>query len=38
VVWTSDKLYVSGVGPRWPIGLPQECQPDFKSIYGKEAQ
>jgi len=37
VVWTSDKLYVSGVGPRWPIGLPQECQPDFKSIYGKEA-
>lgn len=36
VVWTSDKMYVSGVGPRWPLGLPQECPPDFKSIYGKE--
>lgn len=36
VVWTSDKMYVSGVGPRWPLGLPQEVAPDFKSIYGKE--
>ncbi len=36
VIWTNDKMFVKGIGPRWPAGLPQECAPDFKSIYGKE--
>jgi hypothetical protein len=36
VIWTSDKMFVKGIGPRWPAGLPQECAPDFQSIYGKE--
>jgi hypothetical protein len=36
VLWTNDKLFVKGIGPRWPANLPQELAPDFKSIYGKE--
>ncbi len=32
----SDSYPVKGIGPRWPLGLPKECAPDFKSIYGKE--
>jgi hypothetical protein len=36
VVWTDTKMYVSGIGSRWPIGLPPECAPDFKTLYGKE--
>jgi len=36
VIWVSDKYPVKGIGPRWPVGLPQECKPDFTSIYGKE--
>lgn len=36
VIWTEDKMYVKGLGARWPIGLPPECPPDFKSIYGRE--
>lgn len=35
-IWTGAKDYVTGIGPRWPLGLPQECAPDFHSIYGKE--
>jgi hypothetical protein len=38
VIWTNDKGFVKGIGPRWPSGLPQECAPDFKSIYGKELE
>ncbi len=38
IIWTTDKMYVKSLGPRWPVGLPTECQPDFKSIYGKEIQ
>jgi hypothetical protein len=36
VIWVNDKMYVSGIGGRWPLGLPPELPPDFKSIYGKE--
>lgn len=36
IVWPSDKYPVAGIGPRWPQGLPQECNPDFTSIYGKD--
>lgn len=36
VIWPSSKYPVTGIGPRWPQGLPKECPPDFKSIYGKE--
>lgn len=36
VIWTNDKLFVKGIGPRWPSGLPAVCAPDYKSIYGKE--
>ena len=35
VILTSDKMYVRGVGGRWPI-LTGEVAPDFKTIYGKE--
>lgn len=38
VVKNSDFMFVKGVGARWPAGLPAECAPDFKSIYGKELQ
>ena len=38
VIWTNDKLFVKGIGPRWPANLPQEVAPDFNSIYGKELQ
>jgi hypothetical protein len=36
IILPSDKYPVKGIGPRWPQGLPKECPPDFKSIYGKE--
>ncbi len=36
VIWTNDKMFVKGIGPRWPSGLAQEVSPDFQSIYGKE--
>ena len=36
VVWTTDQMLVTGIGPRWPQGLPPECGPDFASLYGKE--
>lgn len=36
VLWTNDKLLVKGIGPRWPAGLPQECEPTFNAVYGKE--
>jgi hypothetical protein len=36
VLYVSNKYPVTGIGPRWPIGLPQEVRPDFQSIYGKE--
>jgi hypothetical protein len=36
VIWTTDKEFVRGIGPRWPVGLPPVCAPDFNSIYGKE--
>lgn len=36
VIWTNDKLFVRGIGPRWPNNLPQEVAPDFASIYGRE--
>jgi hypothetical protein len=35
VVLMSDKMFVKGVGGRWPV-LQGEVAPDFKSIYGKE--
>lgn len=35
-LWVSTKYPVKGIGPRWPLGLPQEINPDFQSIYGKE--
>lgn len=35
VVLSNDKMFVRGVGARWPI-IQQDCPPDFKSIYGKE--
>lgn len=38
VIWTNDKGFVKGIGPRFPVGLPPECQPDFNSIYGKELE
>lgn len=36
VVWTTDQMLVTGIGPRWPQGLPTECGADFASLYGKE--
>lgn len=36
VIYTTDRGFVRGIGPRWPAGLPPVCQPDFQSIYGKE--
>lgn len=36
VVWTTDQMFVRGIGCRWPQGLPPICAPDFRSIYGKE--
>lgn len=36
VIWVSDQYPVQGIGPRWPLGLPKICAPDFMSIYGKE--
>lgn len=35
VIYTTDQLYVKGIGARWPSDLPPKCAPDFKSIYGK---
>jgi hypothetical protein len=35
VVLMSDKMYVRGVGGRWPV-IQGESLPDFKTIYGKE--
>ena len=35
VVLMNDKMFVRGVGGRWPV-LQGEVAPDFKSIYGKE--
>jgi hypothetical protein len=36
VIWPHDKMFVKGIGARWPSGLPSEVKPDFNSIYGKE--
>lgn len=36
VIWSNDKMFVSGIGARWPQGLPADCGPDFQSIYGRE--
>lgn len=36
IICVSDRYPVAGIGPRWPLGLPQENSPDFQSIYGKE--
>jgi hypothetical protein len=36
VIWPHDKMYVRGIGSRWPANLPSEVKPDFNSIYGKE--
>lgn len=38
VLWTTDQMFVRGIGGRWPVGLPPKVAPDFKSIYGKELQ
>ncbi len=35
VVLMSDKMFVKGVGGRWPV-IQGEVAPDFKTIYGKE--
>jgi hypothetical protein len=35
VVMMNDKMFVRGIGARWPV-LTGEVAPDFKSIYGKE--
>jgi hypothetical protein len=35
VILSNDAMFLKGLGGRWPI-LTGECQPDFKSIYGKE--
>jgi hypothetical protein len=35
-IWPHDKMFVRGIGARWPSGLPAEMNPDFSSIYGKE--
>lgn len=36
VIWTNDKMFVKGIGARWPANLPQECEPMFQAIYGRE--
>lgn len=36
IIWTTDMMYVRGIGARWPQGLPAKCGPDFNSIYGRE--
>lgn len=36
MVQVSDQYPVKGIGPRFPLGLPRPCKPDFQSIYGKE--
>lgn len=35
-LWPHDKMFVRGVGARWPSNLGQEISPDFNSIYGRE--
>jgi hypothetical protein len=35
-IWPHDRMFVRGVGARWPSGLGAEINPDFNSIYGKE--
>lgn len=36
VIYTTDQMFVRGIGARWPLGLKPIHEPDFKSIYGKE--
>ena len=36
ILWTTDQMFVRGIGCRWPANLAAEIQPDFMSIYGKE--
>lgn len=35
-IWPHDKMFVRGVGARWPSGLATEIGPTFQEIYGKE--
>lgn len=36
MVYTTDQLYVKGIGARWPSNLPAKVGPLFNDIYGKE--
>lgn len=38
VVWTTDRQFVRGIGPRFPAKIDAICAPDFTSIYGKETE
>lgn len=35
-LWPHDRMFVRGIGARWPSNLGPEINPDYKSIYGKE--
>lgn len=34
IVWTQPQGFCTGIGMRWPLGLPAKCGADFQSIYG----
>jgi hypothetical protein len=36
MIRTKDYGYARGIGATFPAGLPDPCQPDFTSIYGRE--
>ena len=36
VIRTRNYNYAKGIGARFPADVPDPCQPDFNSIYGKE--
>lgn len=38
IIWPHPQMYVRGIGARWPSNLGKEVKPDFKSIYGVEAE
>lgn len=36
MIYTTDQVYVKGIGCRWPSNLPSKVGPLFNDIYGKE--
>lgn len=37
IIWTTDQMFVKGIGPRWPANLPPIVDPPtFQQIYGQQ--